>query len=301
MNIRPELQLKREGYKFTKPPASYTLTIDQRREFCRFLKSVKFPDGYEANIARSANVDDGNISGLKSHDCHVLLQKVLPAGIRPFLPTDVCTALIELSNLFHDLCAKTLDVSHLEEMEKVGYSWMYPIERYLGTLKRYVNNKARPEGPIAEAYIINEALTFFSLYLRGIETKFNRPDRNDDTSDDGQRPKGKLSVFAQKVRPFGAKVKKSLTLEEREKIHWFILDNCDEVRPYMDEHLNELKAESNDNLPQRHRKLFPEWFRKRIGKLHYEKFPEATDELHSLAQGVESRAKSYPACIYYGV
>ncbi|XP_026448702.1 uncharacterized protein LOC113348969 [Papaver somniferum] len=319
MNIRPELHLKRKGEKFIKPPASYALTTEQRKEFCRFLKSVKFPDGYASNIARSANVDDGKVSGLKSHDCHVLLQKILPVGIRSFLPTDVCTSLIELSSFFHDLCAKKLNVSHLEEMEKgivlilcklerifppaffdvmvhlaihlpreaklvgpVGYSWMYPIERYLGTLKRYVKNKARPEGSIAEAYIINEALTFCSLYLRGIETKFNRPERNDDNSDDSQRRKGKLSVFAQDVRPFASKS--------------FLIYLCQYI-----EHLNVLKAESNDNLLQRHQKLFPVWFRNRIGKLYHEKFSGVSDELHSLAQGVESRAKSFSACIYNGV
>ncbi|XXG43945.1 hypothetical protein AAC387_Pa01g3862 [Persea americana] len=34
----------------------------------------------------------------------------------------------------------------------VQYRWMYPIERYLYTLKRYVSNKAFPEGSIAEAW-----------------------------------------------------------------------------------------------------------------------------------------------------
>ncbi|XXG59342.1 hypothetical protein AAC387_Pa04g1444 [Persea americana] len=33
---------------------------------------------------------------------------------------------------------------------------MYPIERFLGTLKGYVTNRARPEGSIAEAYIVKE-------------------------------------------------------------------------------------------------------------------------------------------------
>ena len=46
--------------------------------------------------------------------------------------------------------------------------------RYLGSLKAYVKNKARPEGSIAEGYIVNECLTFYSMYLHGIETKFNR-------------------------------------------------------------------------------------------------------------------------------
>ncbi|KAK1578443.1 hypothetical protein Q3G72_030296 [Acer saccharum] len=60
----------------------------------------------------------------------------------------------------------------------VTYRWMYPFERYLGTLKKYVRNKAKPEGFIAEAYLVNEALTFCSMYLDGIEIKFNPPKRN---------------------------------------------------------------------------------------------------------------------------
>ena len=43
--------------------------------------------------------------------------------------------------------------------------WMYPFERALGTYKQYVRNKAHPEGSIAEAYVVNESLTFCSMYL----------------------------------------------------------------------------------------------------------------------------------------
>ncbi|KAA0054539.1 hypothetical protein E6C27_scaffold24G003230 [Cucumis melo var. makuwa] len=59
---------------------------------------------------------------------------------------------------------------------------MYPIERSLRTLKQYVRNKARPEGSIAEGYVMNESSTFCSRYLRGIETRFTRDERNDDTT-----------------------------------------------------------------------------------------------------------------------
>ncbi|KAK2659537.1 hypothetical protein Ddye_006070 [Dipteronia dyeriana] len=62
----------------------------------------------------------------------------------------------------------------------VTYLWMFPFEGYLGTLKRYMRNKAKPEGSIVEAYVVNEALTFCSMYLGAIETKFNQPERNDD-------------------------------------------------------------------------------------------------------------------------
>ena len=48
-------------------------------------------------------------------------------------------------------------------------------------LKQYIRNKARLEGLIAEAYVINESSTFFSRYLSGIEIRFTRDERNDDT------------------------------------------------------------------------------------------------------------------------
>jgi hypothetical protein len=44
--------------------------------------------------------------------------------------------------------------------------WMYPIERYLKTLKGYVRNKARLEGSMAKGYALEEALGFWTKYLQ---------------------------------------------------------------------------------------------------------------------------------------
>ena len=43
-----------------------------------------------------------------------------------------------------------------------------------------MRNKAQPKGSITEAYSVNEALTFCSMYLSGIEIRFNRGERNED-------------------------------------------------------------------------------------------------------------------------
>ncbi|KAK2647833.1 hypothetical protein Ddye_015322 [Dipteronia dyeriana] len=58
------------------------------------------------------------------------------------------------------------------------------------------------KGSIAEAYMVNESLTFCSLYLGAIETKFNRHERNDDKGKTQQECV--LSIFSQKTRPLGA-------------------------------------------------------------------------------------------------
>ena len=78
---------------------------------------------------------------------------------------------------------------------------MYLIERFLGSLKKYLRNHAHPKGSIAEAYIINEPLTFCSMYLRGVKTRFIRQERNwvDDDTNKGE----KLFVFDSRSRPIG--------------------------------------------------------------------------------------------------
>jgi hypothetical protein len=68
---------------------------------------------------------------------------------------------------------------HSAEETKIGglvcYWWMYPIERYLRTLKRYVRNKAQPEGSIAEGYISEKCITFSSPFLEDVDTKLKSP------------------------------------------------------------------------------------------------------------------------------
>ncbi|XP_042395408.1 uncharacterized protein LOC121985814 [Zingiber officinale] len=117
MGIRKELHLYKDGNKWKKPPATYTLSSQERRLFCQFIKSVKFPDGFAANLAKNVNEVTGKILGLKSHDYHVLLQRLLPAGIRSYLNKEVRETIIELCNFFQQICAKTLNVSDLKLLE----------------------------------------------------------------------------------------------------------------------------------------------------------------------------------------
>ncbi|KAI3468992.1 hypothetical protein Pfo_025655 [Paulownia fortunei] len=114
----------------------------------------------------------------------------------------ICGTIVELCDFFKKLTSRTLHVADLNKMGEdivfilckmeqifspvffdimvhltvhlphetilvgsVSSWWMYLFERYLGALKKYVRNKARPEGSIEEGYIVNEVLTFTSLYM----------------------------------------------------------------------------------------------------------------------------------------
>jgi len=79
--IRKELHMVQEGDSFTKPRACYVLSAEGKKKFLEFLSNVKLPDGYASNISRCVNMEAKTLNGLKTHDCHILLQTILPAAL----------------------------------------------------------------------------------------------------------------------------------------------------------------------------------------------------------------------------
>jgi hypothetical protein len=54
---------------------------------------------------------------MKSHDCYVLLQRLLPVAIRGYFSTDIRIALIEFCFIFKELCSQTLKLDVLNRMK----------------------------------------------------------------------------------------------------------------------------------------------------------------------------------------
>ena len=77
---------------------------------------VKFLDNYASNIRRWAR--DDTITGLKSHDFHVLLEILLSVGIRPYLPPNICDVVLDLCGFFKQLCQRTLSTSVIDDLER---------------------------------------------------------------------------------------------------------------------------------------------------------------------------------------
>ncbi|CAN6547389.1 unnamed protein product [Malus baccata var. baccata] len=301
MGIRERYHPKvREDGKLDFLPGDYTLSDDDNRALCKWLSELQVPDGYSGNLSRCVAAGERSISGMKTHDCHIFLERLLPFIARELLPKDVCEPLIELSYFFKELCAKVLreeDLNVLEnqiaitlcKMEQifppaffdimihltchlaweakmagpVQYRWMYPVERYLHKLKSYVRNKARPEGSIAEGYLGDECITFCSRYLHRVETKFNQRDRNDDGG-----------------KSFGKGVLEEMGIELLEAAK---------------EHKNILMHSGVRNVEESHRLQFSNWFHERIKQLYYDN--KVDKKMLSLALGPERRVKYYPG--YY--
>ncbi|CAL9012462.1 unnamed protein product [Prunus brigantina] len=59
-------------------------------------------------------------------------------------------------------------------------NWTHKSMLLLGELKKTVRNRAKPEGSIIEAWVQYESLNFCGMYLKDVDTAFNRPQRNND-------------------------------------------------------------------------------------------------------------------------
>jgi hypothetical protein len=44
----------------------------------RWMKGMKFPDGYAAGLRQFVNMMTGKLIGLNSHDCHIIMQRLMP-------------------------------------------------------------------------------------------------------------------------------------------------------------------------------------------------------------------------------
>ncbi|KAJ8755630.1 hypothetical protein K2173_022225 [Erythroxylum novogranatense] len=200
------------------PKACYTLDKRKKELICEWLKSLKFPDGYVSNLARCVDLRKYKLFGMKSHDCHVFMQRLIPIAFRELLPSKVWEAITELSLFFKSLTSAEINIGEMEKLEHeipvilcklesifpprffdcmehllvhlaheaklvgpVQYRWMYPFERYLHHLKKNVKNKARVEGSICNAYLVEEASTFCGYYFEPhVNTRARKVPRNDD-------------------------------------------------------------------------------------------------------------------------
>ena len=100
------------------PPTCYTKSSKEKGLLLGVLKVMKVPDSYSSNISRCVKLKKRKLIGLKTHDCHFLMQDLLPIAIRGSLSKNVSQVIIDLHHYFQEICLKVLNVSHLEELEK---------------------------------------------------------------------------------------------------------------------------------------------------------------------------------------
>ncbi|CAH9144707.1 unnamed protein product [Cuscuta epithymum] len=159
--------------------AVYQVTVEQKKKILEWLVQLRFPDGYTSNFQRIVDLEKLSTKNMKSHDCHVIMQRLLSVALKENLPANVWACIADVSQIFQLICSPVLNKKALEDLhrnlptimcnlEKVFppsffdgmehllihlpwearkggppfYRWMYSFERFLRELKKKVTNKA---------------------------------------------------------------------------------------------------------------------------------------------------------------
>ncbi|XP_010687371.2 uncharacterized protein LOC104901479 [Beta vulgaris subsp. vulgaris] len=264
MGIRRELHVVDDGTRKYLPPAAYTLSRKDK-EFCECLAGVKVPEGYSSNIRNLVSMETLKLVGLKSHDCHILMQYLLPVTIRSILPKKVRYAIIRLCHFFNAIYSKVIDPEELSALENdivvvlcqlemyfppsffdvmvhltihlvrevrfcgpVYLRNQYPFERQMKTYKGYVKNHRRPEGCIAERVFYENAIEFCGRFV-GLTKTIGLP-----TSRHSARLDGKGTI--------GHK-QRDMSHDSWNMAHTYILHNESKVIPYVKRHMSYLREQ----------------------------------------------------------
>ncbi|XP_060960851.1 uncharacterized protein LOC133031383 [Cannabis sativa] len=217
---------------------------------------MKVPDGYSSNIKNLVNETELKLMGLKSPDCHALMQHLLPIAIRSVLPKNVRECLTHVCIFFNRLCGKELELDKLDALHEhvvktlcnlekffppsffdimihlmvhlvrearlcgpVWARWMYPFERNMKVLKSYVRNHYRPEACMVECYKSEEAVEFCSEYMAGVEAiGISKPRTDPNDVDRGLRGKGTMVTVSK------------LELDQAQLV---VMNNNAKVQPYI--------------------------------------------------------------------
>ena len=130
MGIRKDLHVRRSNStNILLPKACYQMTLQEKDAFLKVLKELKLPDECSTNISRCVQLKQRKLIGLKSYDCHILLQEFIPIAIRGSLPDNVTSVIIKICNIFKSLCSRVLDPRELEQLEASDPQIMCELEK----------------------------------------------------------------------------------------------------------------------------------------------------------------------------
>ena len=99
------------------PKACYELDNNQVKVVLKWVEGLRFPDGISSNLRRCVDFKNGKLGGMKSHDCHIIMEHLFPVMFKELLPLKVWKVLTELSLFYKELCSTTLKVQRLCKLE----------------------------------------------------------------------------------------------------------------------------------------------------------------------------------------
>ena len=157
---------------------------------------------------------------------------------------------------------------------------MFPFERFMGVLKKYVRNRARPEGSISKGYGTEEVIEFCVDFLPDLKP-IGVPE---------SRYEGRLTGKG----TLGRKANVCMDGHSFSQAHYTVLHNSTVVAPYIVRHKNILRSENPGKadswIKGEHEKTFGSWL-----QTHLMNDDTVGDELYCLA-----RPPSSTICTFQG-
>ncbi|XP_074358028.1 uncharacterized protein LOC141697518 [Apium graveolens] len=82
MGVRADLAPQKGEKKTYLPPSIFNLSKAEKKKMLSSLMHMKLPYGHASNIKNCVSMEELKMFGMKSHDCHILIQQLLPIAIR---------------------------------------------------------------------------------------------------------------------------------------------------------------------------------------------------------------------------
>jgi hypothetical protein len=186
---------------------------------------------------------------------NAISQKVIDRESLSGLQIDVVQCLVSFELLFPPSFFNIMThllVHLVEEIRILGPMFlhnMFPFERFMGVLKKYVRNRARPEGSISKGYGTEDVIKFCVDFLPDLKP-IGIPE---------SRYEGRLTGKG----TLGRKAKVCMDGHSFTQAHYTVLHNSTMVAPYIERHKNILRSKNprkDDSwIKGEHKKTFGSW------------------------------------------
>ncbi|KAK1692042.1 hypothetical protein QYE76_008739 [Lolium multiflorum] len=315
------------------PAACFTTSPEELEQFFRCLLGVKVPHGYSGNISRYLDVAKKRFTGMKSHDCHVLMTQILPVAIRGIMDEHVRDTLFGLCNFFDVITRKSIGVRQLkmlqdeivvilceleiyfppafcdicvhlllhvvEDIKQLGPTFLHnmmPFERQNGVMKGYVRNRARPDASMAKGFLTYECISFCQNYLS----------TEDDEDHVGLPPRthlGRLAGVGHREGYRSVHVGIENRRDDFDRAHRVALQHLKLIEPFVQEHKSMVEQNYIDmgrprkmgDVTKKHNSSFTRWFKQTQLVEAQRKRPSTEDEklIYTLSQGPAHNVRTY--------
>ena len=126
-----------DGSQVANSKASFTLEKNAQLLVYQWLKTLRCLHEHDSNISNLANLEECRLYGIKSHECHVFMQTLIPLAYCYLLPKGIWDALTKISHFFRDICSGKLQTQHIERLEINIIEKIYKLKMILPPLFSY--------------------------------------------------------------------------------------------------------------------------------------------------------------------